>query len=99
MPRKPQPPMDFIIESISTGERVYSVDKSDDFSGQPIERKLAPRAGAIPTAEEIKLKRKQREAVHVQRRQLQAQQSAKALVKVITDMIDPPKHRPFRRRL
>ena len=98
MPRKSKPPMDFIIEGLSTLERTHSIGAGlSDFDGQPIARPaLAPRtARPLPTADEIKLRRKE---IAQAKADLQAQRNAKALKQVLVNMIDPPPFKPFKRR-
>lgn len=98
MPRKPQPPMDLVIEGLSSGRRQRNVDAVDDFTGQPIERYIAQpnKHRRLPTANELALRAAQ---IKHKRDHERMQRTAKALTKVITDMIDPPKHKPFKRRV
>jgi hypothetical protein len=98
MPRKPKPPMDFIIEGIASGEREYSTQPISDFDdGKVIERpRIAPRAKGVRV--HTHEQRTQQRMADAQREQARGQRMANDLMKAMRDMIDPPKHKPFRRR-
>lgn len=97
MPRKPKPPEYFVIEGLSTGIVRASVVAVDDFTGEPIEPKLpqAHKGRALPPVQGM-INAQQRKAAQVQA--AKTQRLAQALTKVITRMIDPPEHKPFKRR-
>lgn len=102
MPRYPKPPMEFVIEGLSTGEREHSTPAGvDDFTGRPIARPaIPPRMGSAPllTPSEIIALDRQRHADKLMKAHKQRQALARAVQSVVQRMIDPPKHRPFRRR-
>ena len=102
MPRLPKPPMDFIIEGLSTGEREHSLQAPDsDWDGMLIERApLAARKGNAPmlTPNDIMALNQQRKQAVYDKALLKAQREANALKRVLVNMIDPPKHKPFKRR-
>jgi hypothetical protein len=98
MPRKPRPPEYFTIEALSTGQRSLSLQLDDDFAdGVVIEPKLLQPLVNRPLlgAEEIIRRRRLSEA---KTRQAQLLHSAKSLRKVLTNMLNPPEHKPFKRR-
>ena len=102
MPRLPKPPVDFIIEGLSTGEREHSLrTPNSDWDGMAIERApLAPRRGNAPmlTPHDIMALNQQRKQAEYDKALKRAQRTADAVAKAITDMIDPPPFKPFKRR-
>ncbi len=98
MPRKPGLPLiaNMVIEGLSDGREVRAVSFVDDFTGQvmPVVQDTRP-VRRLPTPNEMALRRKQ---IAQAKADLQAQRSAKALKQVLVNMIDPPEHKPFKRR-
>jgi len=92
MPRKPRlPTIDPVIEGLSTG--IVSVQPTkpfpDDFTGEMVQPKARPKINPrlLLGAEELRGYQRQRAADRYAREQISM---AKALTKVITDMLDPP---------
>ena len=101
MPRTPKPPTDFIIESISTGEREHSIGAGlSDFNGQPITRPALASVKPKPTLTplEIHMLHRQKHDAELMKEHLKRVRLAKSVQKIMRDMIDPPKHKPFKRR-
>jgi hypothetical protein len=102
MPRKPKPPPigHLVIEGLSDGREVREKSYVDDFDGQvrPIVQDVKP-VRNLPTGAELRagLQRAKREKAERERKQ--AQRMADSLVKTMRDMIDPPPHKPFKRRI
>ena len=102
MGRKPKPPPigNMVIQSLSTGREIREQTYVDDFDGQvkPMVQDMQP-VRELPSGWELQAKHKQAQRVKAQRKQLQAQRLADGLTKAVRDMIDPPKHGPFKRRV
>ncbi len=57
MPRKPQPPMDLVVEGLSTGMVTRTVDKFDDITGEIILIKGVPKARDLSQVSKAKRER------------------------------------------
>lgn len=84
--------MDIIIESLSTGEVMRTIEKIDDFTGRELPITNVPRAGDLVKLREQQIRAKAR----------QAQRSAQAMHTALTTMLtgEPAtiSHKPFKRR-